>query len=83
MANRDQVEPQRDIYQIVVEGQLDPSWSTWFEALEICHVESEVSPVTVIAGPFGDQAALRGVLTKLWDLRLTLISVIRIDNTMD
>jgi hypothetical protein len=80
MANRDQLRQQRNVYQIVVQGQLDPSWLMWFEGLKLSHVESEVAPVTVIAGTFCDQAALRGVLTKLWDLGLTLISVTKVEN---
>ena len=83
MANRYRVKQQRIVYQIVVQGQLDRSWLTWFEGLELSHVESEVAPLTVIAGTFCDQAALRGVLTKLWDLGLTLISVTRIENNAD
>ena len=36
-------------------------------------------PLTVLAGPVADQAALRGILNRLWDLNLTLISVIRVE----
>ncbi len=80
MNTRDQSNQQDSLYQIKVQGQLDPSWSTWFEALTIAHEESEGAAITILTGPFVDQAALRGVLTKLWDLRLTLISVTRLEN---
>jgi hypothetical protein len=83
MDTRNRAEQQGNIYQIVVQGQLDQNWSTWFEELEISHIEGEVAPLTILTGPFVDQAALRGVLTKLWDLRLTLISVTKIDNIVD
>lgn len=83
MANRDQARRQKNVYQIVVQGQLDPSWSTWFEGMKLSHVESEVAPVTIIAGTFCDQAALRGVLTKLWDLGLALISVTKLENNVE
>ncbi len=63
------------IYQITVEGSIDQSWSTWFDRLTI----SREKGCTVLTGPFPDQAALRGVLIKLFDLRLTLISVTRLD----
>ena len=68
--------PSRPIhYQIRVQGELDASWSDWFDGLAITtegacgeHVISAINGTI-------DQAALRGILTKLWDLNLTLISV--------
>ncbi len=59
-------------YQIRVRGQLDPTWSTWFDGLTITH---EPSGDTVFAGPLPDQAALYGVLEKARNLNLTLLSV--------
>ena len=58
-------------YQICVQGVLDPKWSCWFEGLNI----EEAGDYTLIRGQFIDQAALRGVINKLWDLNLNLISV--------
>jgi hypothetical protein len=59
-------------YQIRIQGVLDQNWTCWFEGLSIEEVDGE----TLITGPFKDQAALRGVLNKIWDLNLTLISLI-------
>ena len=59
-------------YQIRFQGQLDPSWSTWFDGLTITH---EVTGQTVLTGHLPDQAALYGVLEKARNLNLTLVSV--------
>jgi hypothetical protein len=61
------------IYQIRVLGGLDPSWSVWFERLAI----TRDGDATVLAGPVRDQADLRGILNRLWDLNLVLDSVAR------
>ena len=58
-------------YQIKVEGRLDASWSGWFNDMTITLDRD----ATILTGPVADQAALRGMLCKLWDLNLTLISV--------
>jgi hypothetical protein len=63
-------------YEIRVEGVLDPRWSSWFDGLQITN---EPVDVTVIAGAVVDQAALHGLLVKIHDLGLPLISVYRID----
>ncbi|MGD8404986.1 MAG: hypothetical protein PVJ21_15095 [Anaerolineales bacterium] len=62
-------------YEIRVEGELDRNWSEWFEGLD---VTSQENGETLIAGPVTDQAALQGILTKVFNLRLPLISVSRI-----
>jgi hypothetical protein len=62
------------IYVIKVEGQLDRSWSGWFSGLTVTYEDR----VSTIAGHVADQAALRGILSKIWDLNLTLISVNRV-----
>ena len=62
-------------YEIRVDGVLDSRWSTWFEDLT---VTGDAGGQTVIAGPVADQAALHGLLAKICDLNLTLISVRRI-----
>jgi len=41
------------------------------------------SPITVLTSPVVDQAALRGLLTKIWDLNLTLVSVTRIETSTE
>jgi hypothetical protein len=67
------------IYEIQVQGQLDPSWETYFNGLAITLAHTGESPRTTLIGPVADQPALRGMLCKLWDLNLTLISVRRIE----
>ena len=62
-------------YEIRVKGVLDRRWAAWFDDL---HVASD-GEETVIAGPVADQAALHGVLTKVRDLGLVLISVRHLD----
>ena len=61
-------------YEIRVEGVLDPGWTAWFEGLAIGSDDSQ----TVISGPVADQAALHGLLNRLCDLGLVLISVRRL-----
>ena len=55
---------------------LDPRWSAWFQDMR---VTSDQSGQTTIAGPVTDQAALHGLLAKIRDLGLPLISVRRLD----
>jgi hypothetical protein len=59
-------------YEIRVEGALDQRWSDWFDGLQIT---SHPDGVTVLAGPVADQAALHGLLAKVRDLNLPLLSV--------
>ena len=58
--------------EIRVKGQLDQHWSDWFEGLTIAHNDQNE---TVLTGPVVDQAALHGLLAKLRDLRLPIVSV--------
>ncbi len=60
-------------YEICVRGQLDIHWSAWFEGLMVTPLGSGD---TLIAGPIQDQAALHGVLAKIRDLGLHLLSVV-------
>jgi len=65
-------------YQIQVRGRLDKGWSDWFRELTVAFERAQDgSPITTLAGPVADQAALRGILNRLWDLNLTLLSVTR------
>jgi hypothetical protein len=66
-------------YQIKVPGHISDSWSDWVEGMTIT-VESEGSgqPVTTLTGTV-DQAALQGLLRRLYSLGLPLISVICVD----
>ena len=64
------------VYQIRVEGHLDGRWSHWFDDLRLIHHNGGT---TSLSGPVADQAALHGLLAKVRDLNLTLISVFRVD----
>ena len=66
-----------DFYEIRVRGVLDSSWSAWFGGLEVA---SDDAGLTRIAGPVVDQAALHGLLAKVRDLGLPLLSVRLIDS---
>ena len=65
-----------EYYAIRVRGHLDPRWSEWFDGLTVTQVEPGE---TLLSGPIADQAALHGLLAKIRDLNLTLISVTRTD----
>ena len=64
------------LYEIRVQGVLDDRWSAWFDGLR---VSSDQAGHTTIAGPVPDQAALHGLLAKVRDLGLPLLSVRRMD----
>ncbi len=61
-----------EYYEIRIKGHLNPGWTTWFSGLEVTHL---VGDETLLAGPLPDQAALHGMLERIRDLNLTLISV--------
>ncbi len=63
------------VYEIRVEGHLPDHWSQWFEGLSICR---QPDNVTTLTGILIDQAALFGVLSRIHDLNLILISVSRL-----
>ena len=66
------------LYRIQVQGQIGERWAHWFPDMDITHQPSHDGRfITTLAGPVPDQAALRGILSKLWDLNLTLLSVTR------
>ena len=70
----------RAVYEIQVQGALDSSWENWFSELNATLTfASGQQLVTKLVGPVSDQAALRGVLCKLWDLNLTIVSVRRVE----
>ena len=63
------------VYRIKLKGRLDPSWSNWFEPMAI----SPAVDTTMLTGPVADQAALHGLLSRIRDLNLTLLSVERLE----
>ncbi len=73
--NRSDKPSQSTYYEIRIEGELDRNWSEWFDGLE---VTSQENGETLIAGLVPDQAALQGILTKVFNLRLPLLSLRRI-----
>ncbi len=68
------------IYQIKTQERLKEKWAAWFNGMIVRLEEpGDGSMGTTLFVTVPDQAALRGVLNKLWDLNLTLISVIQQD----
>jgi hypothetical protein len=66
-------------YEIRVKDVLDSRWTAWFDGLQVIGEGEE----TVICGLLADQPALHGLLTKIRDLGLCLISVRRLDTAQD
>jgi hypothetical protein len=60
------------VYEIVVKGKLDSRWSRWFADLQII---PQPNGCSLITGPIADQAALYGVISRMRDLGMVLISV--------
>ena len=67
---------QPTIYQIRIKGHLGQQWTDWFEELTIT---LEESGDTLLTGPVVDQAALHGLLKKVRDLGMPLLSVNRVE----
>ena len=65
--------PERSTYKICIEGILDERWLRWFEGLD---VQTSADDRTIIHGAF-DQSALHGLVNRIFDLGVTLISVQR------
>ena len=65
------------VYQIRVKGHLDKRWSDWFDGFTITYPSDNE---TLLRGRVVDQAALHGMLAKIRDLGLSLLSVERIEN---
>jgi len=66
----------RGKYEIVVKGHIEEEWSYWFEGMTITTGFAEDdTPVTTFTGSLVDQAALHGVLARIRDMNLPLLSV--------
>ncbi len=65
-----------DIYRITIKGHLDSEWADWFDGLTITMVDNGE---TILSGPVVDQTALHGVLIKIRDLGLPLLSLTRVE----
>jgi hypothetical protein len=59
-------------YEIRLKGHLDTRWAAWFDGLSLTN---ESDGITLIQGPIADQAALHGLLQKVRDVGLPLVSV--------
>ncbi|MBN1581790.1 MAG: hypothetical protein JXA89_13885 [Anaerolineae bacterium] len=65
-------------YQIRLKGHLDARWSDWFDGLALSH---QTNGTTLLDGPVVDQAALHGLLVRIRDLGLPLVSIHVIERT--
>ncbi len=65
-------------YEIRLTGHLDAHWADWFDGLAVTR---ETNGTTVISGRIADQAALHGVIQRVRDLGLPLISVVRVEES--
>lgn len=74
--NQETGSSQSMVYRIRVQGHLDHRWTDWFEGLTITLADNGD---TLLTGPVADQAALHGLLRKVRDLGLPLLSVTRLD----
>jgi hypothetical protein len=69
-------DPAAGCYEIRLTGRLHERWAAWFDGLTVRQAEDGT---TVISGPIADQAALHGLLQRVRDLGLPLLSVERLD----
>ena len=65
-----------DWYEIRLDGRLDPRWGAWFDGFDLIPGEAGS---TVLRGRVPDQAALHGVLRRVRDIGLPIISVAQVD----
>ena len=79
MRNRKDDDARRPTHcEIRLKGHLDARWSDWLDGLTISH---ETKGTTLLAGPVADQSALHGLLAKIRDLGLPLVSVNLLDQS--
>jgi len=68
-----------EYYEVKIKGHLDQRWSEWFAGMELTYLEGDE---TLLSGPLPDQAALHGLLERIRDLNLKLISVTSSDTSI-
>ena len=69
-------DPDAGRYEIRLAGRLSVRWSEWFDGLTVSH---DGDGTTLISGPVADQAALHGLLQRVRDLGVPLVSVTRVE----
>lgn len=75
---RDEYTPSKmETYHIIIRGHLDLKWKDWFDGVIIKHQSNNE---TLLTGTVKDQSALHGILAKIHNLGLSLLSVNRIEN---
>lgn len=77
---REQKASQPGVYQIRVAGHLNPQWTGWFGGMSITLL---AEGDTLLTGPVADQAALYGLLRKVRNLGMPLLSVHRVEETQN
>ncbi len=79
MSNKSESKPEPSalLYQIRIKGHLDKQWTDWFEGMTIALQDNGE---TLLTGPVIDQSALHGLIKKVRDLGMILISVQRVEN---
>jgi hypothetical protein len=66
---------EQEQYEIHIKGHLNANWSDWFDGLTVTNLDQGESLIT---GPVPDQAALHGLLARVYSLNLTLLGVRRV-----
>lgn len=68
------------VYQIQVDGRIDENLLDWFEEMTLStEMGADGKPVTMLVGPVADQAALHGLLSRIYTLGFLVISVARVE----
>jgi len=80
MKNKKQQTNDQGTYRIVIKGIIGQKWSEWFDGFTITYPDNSH---TSLIGKVRDQSALHGILTKIRDLSLTLISITEIEEALD
>ena len=69
------MEDENNYYQIFIQGHLGQNWTDWLQSL---HIQYRDNGITILTGPIVDQAALRGLLDRLFDLGISILSFRRL-----